>query len=163
MIFHFLHVCGGDPENGIDKFLDEIFSPRMWRWSYPHWKYMEQFGIFSTYVEVILTFNDNSESKTNFLHVCGGDPMNHYRNTKFYQFSPRMWRWSPTSHLVRSRILYFLHVCGGDPKIMLVSCFSSRFSPRMWRWSYQELAAKYADNIFSTYVEVILKMELISF
>ena len=61
-----------------------------------------------------------------------------------------------TAFFITSKSSCILHVCGGDPHQLTISIFISLYSPRMWRWSYQEVAARYADDVFSTYVEVIL-------
>ena len=48
-----LHVCGGDPFKiiFISKWIE--YSPRMWRWSKGISVFEDQYGVFSTYVEVI--------------------------------------------------------------------------------------------------------------
>ena len=69
-----LHVCGGDPVQGVREVNIVEYSPRMWRWSQlrlpPHYRYQ----VFSTYVEVIL---------------CRW-----WWCQMVWTYSPRMWRWS---------------------------------------------------------------------
>ena len=90
-------------------------------------------------------------------------------------FSPRMWRWSPTTSLdslepyVFSTYVEvilisasfavssscFLHVCGGDPISKSIWESEKTFSPRMWRWSSLHAYVFFYCFVFSTYVEVI--------
>ena len=48
--------------------------------------------VFSTYVEVILTFTIDDPTSHGFLHVCGGDPCLVMLAIETTMFSPRMWR-----------------------------------------------------------------------
>ena len=52
----FLHVCGGDPGCQPQALTVVVFSPRMWRWSRSCRSILMNFLVFSTYVEVILSF-----------------------------------------------------------------------------------------------------------
>ena len=54
--------------------------------------------------------------------------------------------------------LGFLHVCGGDPDLSTYFDHVMRFSPRMWRWSYDYAYRSDREVVFSTYVEVILRV-----
>ena len=51
-----------------------------------------------------------------------------------------------------------LHVCGDDPKQNSISFEVAVYSPRMWRWSYHSLTCESHRLVFSTYVEMILKL-----
>ena len=50
-----------------------------------------------------------------------------------------------------------LHVCGGDPHVYHARKGSSLYSPRMWRWSPTCHHHCRLEEVFSTYVEVILR------
>ena len=152
------------------------FSPRMWRWSCTARLRGGWFGVFSTYVEVILINLLKRTTPDSFLHVCGGDPVVPTPLPKNKSFSPRMWRWSydagtskvdarvfstyveviPISESGVTEAQGFLHVCGGDPKNWYEALLKLLFSPRMWRWSKDDHTYSYSDQVFSTYVEVIL-------
>ena len=130
-----LHVCGGDPLNKQIKELQGGYSPRMWRWSWWKVRIYVCLAVFSTYVEVILTFGILLMIYYCILHVCGGDPqlINCQSLKKLY--SPRMWRWSFKGVSIIGFMCVFstyvevilyqvrrykspcriLHVCGGDP------------------------------------------------
>ena len=69
-----LHVCGGDPTFSRGHRDDCLYSPRMWRWSLHMIWNLNQCGVFSTYVEVILKYPD--------------------KHAMIVAYSPRMWRWS---------------------------------------------------------------------
>ena len=117
------------------------------------------------------------------LHVCGGDPWQVALFSHLIRCSPRMWRWSweyffqPVFDFVFSTYVEVilktryprniensvLHVCGGDPKAYGDSFSRSVCSPRMWRWSYNSNVKKLSPEVFSTYVEVILKTNITSF
>ena len=49
-----------------------------------------------------------------------------------------------------------LHVCGGDPWIPWEKTKKNMYSPRMWRWSLPHPSLMGSNQVFSTYVEVIL-------
>ena len=51
-----------------------------------------------------------------------------------------------------------LHVCGGDPWVCPVPFMWILYSPRMWRWSWHVRLKVTVVLVFSTYVEVILKV-----
>ena len=51
-----------------------LYSPRMWRWSFLLGLFPNEFKVFSTYVEVILSNVGSNGYKPSILHVCGGDP-----------------------------------------------------------------------------------------
>ena len=148
----------------------------MWRWSCWMNQVSRNHRVFSTYVEVILSFTKMQVKSACFLHVCGGDP--DPQNASFCQFlfSPRMWRWSYVWNTHSSRLnvfstyveviltpffkscafCCFLHVCGGDPEWRESNYKVILFSPRMWRWSYWLVDLDRVNTVFSTYVEVIL-------
>ena len=89
-----------------------------------------------------------------------------------------MWRWSyrsisyvlhmPVFSTYVEMILYYiffvvfivciLHVCGDDPCFGLPARLYASYSPRMWRWSPYPTNAPSTIIVFSTYVEMILKM-----
>ena len=52
-----------------------------------------------------------------------------------------------------------LHVCGGDPSRLSSSDLLFLYSPRMWRWSLKSWDPGKSRTVFSTYVEVILKIK----
>ena len=54
-----------------------------------------------------------------------------------------------------------LHVCGDDPFCQSISGSNSWCSPRMWRWSHDDLLKLYLEDVFSTYVEMILNLLLL--
>ena len=49
-----------------------------------------------------------------------------------------------------------LHVCGGDPIHGFALSLVAVYSPRVWRWSFRNLVQVFANDVFSTCVEVIL-------
>ena len=51
-----------------------------------------------------------------------------------------------------------LHVCGGDPTATNSSTDTFSYSPRMWRWSHAYDQMQANQEVFSTYVEVILPL-----
>ena len=110
-----LHVCGGDPVIHWPKKLKWPYSPRMWRWSYYFRNQFTRWLVFSTYVEVILTFSLWSASLLCILHVCGGDPV---RNCELliglFVFSTYV---EVILDSARKKVPLWriLHVCGGDP------------------------------------------------
>ena len=94
-----LHVCGDDPKTVEGSSVNKSYSPRMWRWSYLAGAQKVATKVFSTYVEMIPTkcwLNMNSHC---ILHVCGDDPLQLRKFADATVYSPRMWRWSCTSHL----------------------------------------------------------------
>ena len=103
----FLHVCGGDPKWIIWYLIANQFSPRMWRWSWNWWRLNRWRGVFSTYVEVILSYRKGANVPSRFLHVCGGDPASYSNYSKNIWFSPRMWRWSCNIVAIKSRNIVF--------------------------------------------------------
>ena len=142
--------------------------------------------VFSTYVEVIPIILTKLSKKQCILHVCGGDPYQSTSMAAYHKYSPRMWRWSWWQLLVHTRSLVFstyvevilfllisyvcakciLHVCGGDPFTIKQRKFHFAYSPRMWRWSSHYQSLGYENEVFSTYVEVILNffvMDYISY
>ena len=152
------------------------YSPRMWRWSNRYSPQIVFYYVFSTYVEMILTFFVRHDKNISILHVCGDDPLQVPIPAPFYQYSPRMWRWSyswsnePQIGFVFSTyvemILSFvhilrkwaciLHVCGDDPLCLYDIRWYKKYSPRMWRWSNILIRIFYWSSVFSTYVEMIL-------
>ena len=151
-----LHVCGGDPQNNMPVCLFNLYSPRMWRWSWAAQKWQCRFRVFSTYVEVILLHSEEKCLMYRILHVCGGDPKPRLCKRLLHWYSPRMWRWSLCNDLGLFNGGSILHVCGGDPQIRLVIALLELYSPRMWRWSFHQVGLLFAVVVFSTYVEVIL-------
>ena len=129
-------------------------------------------------MEVIPCFWLLNEEHLRILHVCGGDPVILTRWVRQLRYSPRMWRWSREQKLEKARAEVFstyvevilpkvrmsipvpsiLHVCGGDPKLFHKPFWFSGYSPRMWRWSSFGTCLWVASYVFSTYVEVILKV-----
>ena len=63
----------------------------------------------------------------------------------------------PNTRIINYSIL---HVCGGDPCTKRTSQEFSSYSPRMWRWSWQHNHWHAREWVFSTYVEVILRLRL---
>ena len=126
-------------------------------------------------MEVILDSYSVKIPIFSFLHVCGGDPDVEVDLIGLWEFSPRMWRWSPeappleltalvfstyvevilTLGIVTTGLMSFLHVCGGDPDIAQTVADLKAFSPRMWRWSWHDNHGSNSNQVFSTYVEVI--------
>ena len=70
--FSILHVCGGDP-------FGVFFTSH-------------NINVFSTYVEVILSWLMKLQTVKGILHVCGGDPGGMTRIHPHEMYSPRMWR-----------------------------------------------------------------------
>ena len=158
-----LHVCGGDPSTWCGSLVFRMYSPRMWRWSCPYVICAGGRGVFSTYVEVILTVIFIESKWICILHVCGGDPMLLVLATAQLQYSPRMWRWSfvlsdsscslfvfstyveviPWKFNKNNGITSILHVCGGDPTSRRNGKALREYSPRMWRWSYLQCCKGY--------------------
>ena len=56
-----------------------------------------------------------------------------------------------------------LHVCGGDPIPFNFIKAIKLYSPRMWRWSWRDAKVSIPNEVFSTYVEVILCIFLSGF
>ena len=172
-----LHVCGGDPTNIKAARNENMYSPRMWRWSQHQKTVSGKELVFSTYVEVILLWAASSSPVTRILHVCGGDPKACKLIRAPLQYSPRMWRWSSSKEVRKNLNKVFstyvevillsssfavehfciLHVCGGDPVGSTTKKISGMYSPRMWRWSSTNKTVESLSQVFSTYVEVILK------
>ena len=156
-VFGFLHVCGGDPFSNRKWNNHATFSPRMWRWSSEPKEHKKNSSVFSTYVEVIPSWDYSKSCFDCFLHVCGGDPEVGEAINNYLKFSPRMWRWSSHDqirsfsnevfstyvevilqcHQKLTGNRRFLHVCGGDPITPTINFSPNMFSPRMWRWSRQ--------------------------
>ena len=92
------------------------------------------------------------------LHVCGDDPNipTGWQTDPWY--SPRMWRWSYQIGIKDSQIVSILHVCGDDPFKKKTLKWVVMYSPRMWRWSYSPANSPFKVKVFSTYVEMILKV-----
>ena len=156
-----------------------VYSPRVWRWSRRRSPFYDSQGVFSTSVEVI-PMNCNYSATVNcILHECGGDPMEDYKIQQELGYSPRVWRWSFLAPFVYKFLWVFstsvevilrelhkgkqvygiLHECGGDP----VAAFKLRiiilYSPRVWRWSHTSRWLYVYLPVFSTSVEVILKID----
>ena len=93
--FRFLHVCGGDP----------AFAETL----------LESTIVFSTYVEVILSYGNLGLWLWCFLHVCGGDPTDCICSSGVaVVFSTYVEVILDILHNFIS-VACFLHVCGGDP------------------------------------------------
>ena len=153
----------------------------MWRWSWHKVDATLIINVFSTYVEVILSSSNIYIGIKCFLHVCGGDPKVNVDVRLQSAFSPRMWRWSCSSYIIfpmlnvfstyvevipiasscLAWLACFLHVCGGDPMEWWKKQKNWLFSPRMWRWSWSIGAKPYPSVVFSTYVEVILALNIL--
>ena len=130
----------------------------MWRWSSTKCSAWFKLWVFSTYVEVIPCIVFLKPVNCRILHVCGGDPTCPKDCGNFFEYSPRMWRWS---YLVASHPWWppsILHVCGGDPTPPVTLLIRSGYSPRMWRWSYWYFLWVMVTGVFSTYVEVIPRL-----
>ena len=173
-----LHVCGGDPKRVLHELAEVLYSPRMWRWSLSQAFFMPPQKVFSTYVEVILFKTEAFTICLCILHVCGGDPEWQSYSISAFQYSPRMWRWSSLAdqgilgievfstyvevilRLVKLCLASWsiLHVCGGDPMNSTARSFTILYSPRMWRWSCYWSIWWFKECVFSTYVEVILRL-----
>ena len=171
-----LHVCGDDPSSIAEDGSFELYSPRMWRWSYRSISYVLHMPVFSTYVEMILYYIFFVVFIVCILHVCGDDPCFGLPARLYASYSPRMWRWSPYPTNAPSTIIVFstyvemilkmttysliytsiLHVCGDDPIASRRHLKRTRYSPRMWRWSYYHPTSIHNCLVFSTYVEMIL-------
>ena len=130
-----LHTCGGDPKSCITLFLQNQYSPHMWRWSRIV-EGLDSFArVFSTHVEVILLMMVWLHLLKSILHTCGGDPSDLVNRISADTYSPHMWRWSQYCCNKYSSALVFsthvevillmmvwlhllksiLHTCGGDP------------------------------------------------
>ena len=173
-----LHVCGGDPIFHCCSILCFMYSPRMWRWSCKLRVLLTQQQVFSTYVEVIPSCWSFWTVILSILHVCGGDPDEEPSSSFDALYSPRMWRWSYTPcplkvwqrvfstyvevilipTMGRNQVASILHVCGGDPQHICKCSDKAWYSPRMWRWSLKRARRQQMEKVFSTYVEVILKI-----
>ena len=171
-----LHVCGGDPISILFPLFVNVYSPRMWRWSWSGLLSNSATVVFSTYVEVILKLPAIADDIPGILHVCGGDPQVACHCGWYPRYSPRMWRWSLIGLVAESTTGVFstyveviltwksfryskariLHVCGGDPSANYSLASDLKYSPRMWRWSPNSYTWNLRILVFSTYVEVIL-------
>ena len=127
----------------------------MWRSSYSASLPVTSFKVFSTYVEVILNKFFPCTSIASILHVCGGHPNQPKKSAHYFQYSPRMWRSSPSGPVKTVPVEVFstyvevilgliplslkpsgiLHVCGGHPHSDRVAVLDYEYSPRMWRSS----------------------------
>ena len=88
---HFLHVCGGVSLGVVGEQAQLAFSPRMWRCFHGAIIATPDGVIFSTYVEVFLSWTSLAGVRFNFLHVCGGVSAAYGFDMRVYGFSPRMW------------------------------------------------------------------------
>ena len=133
----------------------------MWRWSQGMRAEDIADKVFSTYVEMILCFSVSWEKGTCILHVCGDDPctLNHVKAslTVFSTYVEMILIQRQKSHLIEC----ILHVCGDDPLPKTLPQVEIEYSPRMWRWSFGWLTPCNHINVFSTYVEMILILELV--
>ena len=102
-----LHVCGGDPLQDGKSYDQDMYSPRMWRWSCLRRTTSQYHWGFSTYVEVILMSEEINNAKLGILHVCGGDPRAAKTTRLHSKYSPRMWRWSYKCSNLASAVLVF--------------------------------------------------------
>ena len=95
-------------------------------------------------------------------------------------YSPRVWRSSYASSINAPKLIVFstyvevipslsvyitlpsciLHVCGGHPTIKKYQILWWEYSPRMWRSSFFAWLSSCKVLVFSTYVEVILRVGL---
>ena len=89
-----LHVCGDDPKTYHQNLEQQLYSPRMWRWSLSLNNLISVCRVFSTYVEMILVHHTGSFQNKGILHVCGDDPRLGVFLLWKIMYSPRMWRWS---------------------------------------------------------------------
>ena len=132
-------------------------------------------------MEVILSNCNRFIYRISILHVCGGDPKMPFIRSCTLKYSPRMWRWScglPLWNVAETvfstyvevilfpswldpAITSILHVCGGDPKLPWFFLSRAPYSPRMWRWSCQRHLSTNPFLVFSTYVEVILRINVV--
>ena len=88
-----LHVCGGIAQYRLILLNLSKYSPRMWRYCHEaklQWAVEE---VFSTYVEVLLSFLDLSLCAIRILHVCGGIAHSNGTTSISKTYSPRMWRY----------------------------------------------------------------------
>ena len=129
----------------------------MWRWSWAGCIDRRYRFVFSTYVEMILLVIIVLLHFFGILHVCGDDPIFLFSIRIASEYSPRMWRWSLALAGIRSLFKSILHVCGDDPNRVKLLETEKRYSPRMWRWSLHFSFLSPKVNVFSTYVEMILK------
>ena len=69
-----LHVCGDDPNTRNINTSKEVYSPRMWRWSWLLQNTNCEWKVFSTYVEMIPSKKQAKLYQISILHVSGDDP-----------------------------------------------------------------------------------------
>ena len=155
----------------------KLFSPRAWRCFQLRTLLKSPIGVFSTCVEVFLSFRRLSSSSRCFLHVRGGvSPCAEQGESKI-EFSPRAWR---CFHILAKwlRVLQvfstcvevflsmlrrlaaqtsFLHVRGGVSSGWKKREKIRKFSPRAWRCFYTNAIQEWAWRVFSTCVEVFLQ------
>ncbi len=154
----------------------------MWRCFHRHLSDHPPEHIFSTYVEVFLSYKGGQLLQGDFLHVCGGVSAFQPNVPDIRKFSPRMWRcfffqsllWVVVEifstyvevflslEYLHQLISNFLHVCGGVSKRINEGLTVFLFSPRMWRCFPLQRPLRLRLSIFSTYVEVFLKTSRIN-
>ena len=173
----FPHVCGGYPYLFLQQDYWDDFSPRMWGLSYRNLKKRLRYGLFPTYVGVILSPDNIYSLHLTFPHVCGGYPLIDNEGDAVHFFSPRMWGLSVYKRFTQAIyrlfptyvgvILYhepglghvdsFPHVCGGYPENIKQQNFCLVFSPRMWGLSFLNRGRMNKKELFPTYVGVVPK------
>ena len=148
----------------------------MWGWSPRKEAGHNAQLVFPTYVGLILGFYSLCLNGLCIPHVCGVDPNTMYSWRVPVEYSPRMWGWSCTcwDHAKRNGVFptyvglilpySFLnfsqecipHVCGVDPTDRCHSQDQKQYSPRMWGWSCLQRAGGHGNEVFPTYVGLIL-------
>ena len=150
----FLHVCGGVSLTLMAFHLENVFSPRMWRCFRASGETTPKCDVFSTYVEVFLTYANGNILTLSFLHVCGGVSklcLNCIFLTSVFSTYVEVFPCDRTTHLTEP---CFLHVCGGVSKYPDIEPPENMFSPRMWRCFLAITLVDSGGHVFSTYVEV---------
>ena len=151
-----LHVCGDDPFIKVGKGIGQVYSPRMWRWSFMNKNISQQWRVFSTYVEMILWHFQGIGRGPSILHVCGDDPHSEQAALQLIEVFSTYVEMILNCKLLLQIFVSILHVCGDDPKFVKKMPDWKMYSPRMWRWSYTLSYSMFAFYVFSTYVELLL-------
>ena len=151
-----------------------MFSPHTWRCFRPRFWDLRWRRVFSTYVEVFLTWTFSRPTKTSFLHIRGGVSIRGRRSLPLASFSPHTWRCFSLGYTLANSgtvfstyvevfpparffwllVLCFLHISGGVSIANNAFRISCLFSPHTWRCFRSDRVESIRLSVFSTYVEV---------
>ena len=114
--------------------------------------------VFSTSVEVFLHSRVDGAFGVSLLHVRGGVSSSRIRESTKSKSSPRPWRCFRLLALGFTQKRRLLHVRGGVSGHVSLAATLSKSSPRPWRCFQVQLRHHAQDAVFSTSVEVFLRI-----